>query len=132
MGRGDQVARALGADPVVAVPVLAQLLEPIWQVGELVHNQVGPGSRNYLQQLLAVVDVAHRGLSSQLAQAFGLVRRARHPHHLVTGRHQEGDETQPNHPAGPSQEDAHLERGLILAVDVAHRPAHLAQSAAVP
>jgi hypothetical protein len=57
-GRGDQVARALGADPVVAFDVERQPLHVVGEVGQLVHHELGLERRHRAGERIDVVDVA--------------------------------------------------------------------------
>ena len=77
--RGDQVARALGADAVVARELLLHLarVDRRGQVGQLVHDDLGLRRARPRPAALGVEDVAHRRRRARLAQGLGAVLAAR-------------------------------------------------------
>jgi hypothetical protein len=105
--RGDQVARSLGPDPVVASRVVTELVEAVREIRDLVQDGLRLEGGDRLCERREVEHIAHDRLGSEARQLLGLVRRAGHSRDGMAFRDQHGHQADPDHPGGTGKEDAH-------------------------
>jgi len=105
--RGEQVAGAFAAHPVVAVAVAGPVGGIVGQVGELVKDNLGAERGQRLGEGTSVEHVADHGLRAKLAQQAGLPGGPDHTrHHMPIGGKQR-DQPDADDAAGRGDEDPH-------------------------
>ena len=84
----------------------ADLIRVIWQVGQLVHDDVRLEVTNRLDECLPVEDVAEDRLGTEVVQQLDLAEGARHAADDVTGVDQARNEALTDHTGRAGEEDS--------------------------
>jgi hypothetical protein len=108
--RGQQVVRALRAQPVRQGEVLVELLQVAraGQRGGLVHDRVGRDPLHRLARGGCIQHVEHERLGAGGPQTLALLRRARGAHDLVPCTHQSRDKRPANSPRRSRYQHLHV------------------------
>ena len=105
--RGEQVAGAFAAHPVVAVAVAGPVGGIVGQVGELVKDTLGAERGQRLGEGTSVEHVADHGLRAKLAQQTRFGGGPGHPRHHVSVGGKQRNQADTDDTAGPGDEDPH-------------------------
>ena len=105
--RGEQVAGAFAAHPVVPIAVAGPVGAIIRQVGELVEDNLRaePGQR--LGEGADIEHIADNGQRAKLSQQIRLRSGPGHSRHHMPIRGKQRDQADPDDTAGPGDKDPH-------------------------
>ena len=104
---GQEIARTFGADPVVALGVVGDLLDVVGKIGQLVDDEIRAEGTDRVEKRCGVEDVAYDRLCSKGRDLGSLVVRAGHACYLVAGTHEPRHEPDADDPGRPGEEHPH-------------------------
>ncbi len=104
---GEKVARSLASHPRVASTMFGNVHPIVRQVGELVHNHLGPEARNRFTERSEVKRVADDRLGTHCCQPLSLRGGAGHTSDIMPGGDQQRHQAHTDHPSRTSHEDSH-------------------------